>query len=59
VPPTVQVNPADKLGFFDGICGLPTRATGAEPEQEKFNASIVSFQHPDRDTVEWPPRGGQ
>ena len=54
----VTPNPAGKLAFFDGICNLPTRASGAEPEQEKFNASVVSFQHPDHDTAQWPPRGG-
>lgn len=59
VPPTLQVNPASKLAFFDGLCSLPTRAAGAEPAQEAFNASVVSFQHPDHDTAEWPPRGGR
>jgi hypothetical protein len=58
-PPTIQVNPRDKQPFFDGLCGLPTRAPGAEPKQEAFNASIVSHQHPDHDTAAWPPRAGQ
>lgn len=57
VPPTLQVNPADKLAFFDGLCSLPTRPAGAEPDGEKFKASIVSHQHPDHDTAEWPLRG--
>jgi hypothetical protein len=56
VPPTIQVNPADKQPFFDGLCSLPTRAPGAEPAQEKFNASVVSYQHPDHDTAVWPPQ---
>jgi hypothetical protein len=59
VPPVVQVNPADKLAFFDGLCSLPTRAPGVEPKQDSFNASVVSFQHPDHDTAEWLPRGGR
>jgi hypothetical protein len=58
-PPTIHVNPRDKQPFFDGLCGLPTRAPGAEPKQEAFNASIVSHQHPDHDTAAWPPRAGQ
>jgi hypothetical protein len=58
-PPTIQVNPRDKQPFFDGLCGLPTRAPGAEPKQEAFNTSIVSHQHPDHDTAAWPPRAGQ
>jgi hypothetical protein len=55
VPPTIQVNPADKQPFFDTLCSLPTRADGAEPEAEAFKASIVGFQHPDHDTAVWPP----
>ena len=58
VPPIIQVNPTDKRAFFDGLCSLPTRAPGSEPKQEAFNASVVSYQHPDHDTAEWPPRGG-
>ena len=54
--PVLQVNPADKLAFFDGLCSLPTRALGEDPKQEAFNASLTSFQHPDHDTAEWPPK---
>jgi hypothetical protein len=57
VPPTIQLNPADKLDFYDGICALPMRPDGAEPKQEAFKASIVSYQHPDHDTATWPPKG--
>lgn len=53
--PVIQVNPKDKLSFFDGLCSLPVRKPGEEPEQEAFNASIVSHQHPDHDTDTWPP----
>jgi hypothetical protein len=55
VPPTIQVNPVDKVSFFDGLCGLPTRKEGAEPHAETFKASVVSLQHPDHDTTQWPP----
>ncbi|MFA6267974.1 MAG: GFA family protein [Pseudolabrys sp.] len=57
--PSIQVNPADKQPFFDGLCSLPVRPDGTEPQAEDFKASIVSHQHPDRDTAEWPPRGGR
>ncbi len=53
--PEIQVNPADKLPFFDGLCTLPVRPPGANPDQDAFNAAVVSFQHPDRDTDVWPP----
>ena len=54
--PVIQVNPADKLSFFDGICSLPVLPPAEQPEAETFKASIVSFQHPDHDTNEWPGR---
>ena len=59
VPPTIQVNPTDKVPFFDGLFALPTRKDGAEPQAEAFKASVVSFQHPDHDTTRWPPEGRQ
>ena len=54
VRPTIQLNPSDKVTFFDGICALPMRPDGAEPKEEAFKASVVSFQHPDHDTASWP-----
>jgi hypothetical protein len=59
VAPTIQVNPADKLPFFDGLCSLPVRPDGTEPQAEAYKASIVSYQHPDHDTDEWPVRGAR
>jgi len=49
--PTLQVNPADKQPFFDGLCSLPTRPDGAEPKMEAFKARVVNYQHPDHDTA--------
>ena len=54
VRPTMQLNPADKVAFFDGICVLPMRPDGAEPQAEAFKASVVTFQHPDHDIAKWP-----
>jgi hypothetical protein len=51
--PRIQVNPNDKLPFVDGLPALPTRAPGEDPDQDAFNASVVSYQHPDRDTDSW------
>jgi hypothetical protein len=59
VAPTIQLNPTDKQPFYDAICTLPMRPHGAEPKQEAFKASIISFQHPDRDTAVWPPEGAR
>jgi hypothetical protein len=58
-PPTIQLNPAAKVSFFDEICRLPMRPDGAEPNAEQFMAEIVSYQHPDHDTDEWPVKGGR
>ena len=56
VAPTIQLNPTDKLAFFDGICALPMRSDGAEPQAEALKAAVISYQHPDHDTAAWPPR---
>jgi len=53
--PAIQVNPADKLPFTDGLASLPTRWPGDEPENDSFNSTVVSYQHPDHDTDKWPP----
>jgi hypothetical protein len=55
-PPVIQVNPAGKVAFFDGLCGLPVRPDGAEPKADAFKAAVVSHQHPDHDTAAWPPQ---
>ena len=53
--PVEQVNPRDKLPFVDAIPAMHTRTAQEDPAQEAFNASVVSYQHPDHDTAEWPP----
>jgi hypothetical protein len=55
VAPQIQVNPADKLDFFDGLTALPLREDPGE-EWRDFMAGIHSNQHPDHDTQDWPPR---
>lgn len=57
VAPVMQVNPTDKLGFFDGLTALPTR-TEYPQEWLDFMATLHSHQHPDHDTADWPPVGG-
>lgn len=56
VPPTVQYNLGHKLSFFDRLAQLPHQPdTEAEAA---FNATVVSFQHPDHDTDHWPQTQG-
>ncbi|MDB5560663.1 MAG: aldehyde-activating protein [Hyphomicrobiales bacterium] len=52
--PTVQVNPDDKLAFFDTLTQLPVRTGGSASRQDAFNAGVISYQHPDHDTSVWP-----
>jgi hypothetical protein len=55
--PVLQVNPNDKLPFFDSLTELPVR-TQYSPQWLEFMASLHSHQHPDHDTSEWPPKEG-
>ncbi len=50
--PEIQTNPTDKLTFFDTLHELPMKPASASAE---FNRTVVSYQHPDRDTDHWPP----
>jgi hypothetical protein len=52
--PVIQVNAAGKLPFVDGLPGLHMRTPVEDAVQETFNASVVSYQHPDHDTPVWP-----
>ena len=57
-PPTIQVNPHDKLSFVDRLMSLPIRQPGETPKADEFLLGIVSHQHPDHDTAVWPPKEG-
>ena len=56
--PSIQVNPNDKLSFVDGLPTLPMRGAVDSPQLAAFNASVISYQHPDHDTAAWPRPGG-
>ena len=49
-PPTIEVNPADKLSFFSGLHRLPGRPQSETAGNAAFLASVVNHQHPDHDT---------
>jgi hypothetical protein len=51
-PPVIQVNPADKLSFFEALHTLPWREQNSAVSA--FMASVKGRQHPDRDTDSWP-----
>lgn len=54
LPPAIQYGIEGKLPFADHLGALPARPTGQEPGS--YLARVVSRQHPDHDTAEWPPR---
>ena len=52
--PVLQVNPAGMLSFFGRLHDLPLRTASENTQAAAFMADIVSFQHPDHDTGQWP-----
>jgi len=55
VPPTIAYGVEAKRIWCDGIPALPARHTLEDPDTAGFLETLVNFQHPDHDTVEWPP----
>ena len=55
VAPTVQFGIEGKLPYVDAISALPARLTADDLAAAAFLASVVSYQHPDHDTENWPP----
>jgi hypothetical protein len=54
LPPTIQFGVECKLAFVDAIPTLPERATLDDLEDAPFLPDVVPYQHPDRDTEQWP-----
>jgi hypothetical protein len=53
--PVVQLNPRDKRQVFERLHLLPGRPEAENAVNERFLATVASFQHPDHDTDQWPP----
>ncbi|MDO6963624.1 GFA family protein [Rhizobium alvei] len=56
LPPTVQFGVEAKIDFVDHLHELPERVTEDDLEAAPFLTDIVTFQHPDHDTVDWTPK---
>ena len=54
IPPNVQFGTEGKIGFVDAIHALPARTTDEDLDDEPFLDGLVSYQHPDHDTAQWP-----
>lgn len=53
-PPQVQVNLADRCSATVGLFELPEVEPKKLEENAEWNAGVVSNQHPDHDTKDWP-----
>ncbi|WP_275790058.1 GFA family protein [Pararhizobium gei] len=56
IVPKIQWGTEAKLPYVDHIPALPGEDTMADQDAVSFLADLVSYQHPDHDTAEWPPR---
>ena len=59
IVPTIQWGTEAKLPYVDEIPSLPGEETMADITDAPFLADLVSYQHPDHDTEEWPPVEGR
>jgi hypothetical protein len=55
IVPTVQWGTEAKLPYIDAMPALPGEETMANISSAPFLATLVSDQHPDHDTDNWPP----
>ena len=54
VAPTIAYGIEGKRPWCDSVPGLPQRVTMDDIEAAPFLDTLTSFQHPDRETDEWP-----
>lgn len=45
-----------KLPYVDTIPQLPGEETMADVSSASYLADLFSYQHPDHDTEQWPPK---
>lgn len=55
IAPVIQLARESRLPWADGLPALPTRTDEERAKVAPFYADIVSYQHPDHDTSQWPP----
>lgn len=59
IAPVVQWGTEGKLPYVDTLGSLPAFDTMGDPEAVDFLKNLVSYQHPDADTDQWPPEDGR
>ena len=57
IAPAIQWGTEAKLPYVDDIHTLPGRETMGDVSSASYLTRLVSFQHPDHDTDDWPPAG--
>jgi hypothetical protein len=55
IAPTIQWGIEAKLPYVDGVANLPGKGTEEDLDAAGYIHGIVSYQHPDHDTDQWPP----
>ena len=55
IAPRIQGGVEAKLPYVDMVHDLPGEETMADQDAASFLANLVSYQHPDHDTEQWPP----
>jgi hypothetical protein len=56
IVPLVQWGTEAKLPYVDSIPQLPGEDTMADVSSAPYLTELVSYQHPDHDTEQWPPK---
>nr|WP_296104059.1 GFA family protein [uncultured Agrobacterium sp.] len=54
LPPVIQWGIENKIVFVDHLHSLPKEETEADQTSASYIADLVSYQHLDHDTSEWP-----
>lgn len=54
IRPAIQVGVESRMPWFHELADLPGRAPEQQAKVELFFAEVVSYQHPDHDTADWP-----
>ncbi|MEK1850701.1 MAG: GFA family protein [Phyllobacterium sp.] len=57
--PTIQWGLEGKLPYIDDLSALPGYSSEGDPESAEFLKTMISYQHPDHDTDQWPQKGSQ
>ena len=55
IAPTIQWGIEAKLPYVDQVPALPGEDTMGDIASAPYLADLVSYQHPDHDTDQWPP----